>query len=108
MIFIQFICLYTWRKFQILLLTTTGLLVMLLEKPMTYGESLTKTAILETIFMFVVLNVGFTAITIVLIYVGNLQNRLDMVSRQNEKLLNRMHEGTLILSKQKPQFKFGE
>ena len=54
---------------------------MLFEKPMTYGESLTNTAVLETILMFVVLNVGFTAITIVLIYVGNLQNRLDMVSQ---------------------------
>ena len=99
---------YTWRRFQILLLSSTFLVAMLIEKPLTYGESLTKTAFLETVSMFLALNVGFTAITIVLIYVGNLQNRLDFVSSQNEKLLHRMHEGTLILAKQKTEIKHGE
>ena len=99
MIALAFVCFYTWRKLQIVAFLITGLALMILEKSLVYEQSLGVVSLAEALVYNFCLVIGFVALTMTLMYISNLQNMLMLVNRQNERLLNRMHEGTLILDK---------
>ena len=55
--------------------------------------------VLEALIYFTVATMSMLLVARVINYISYLQNSLNLVNQANERVLNNMHEGTLIISK---------
>ena len=66
---------------------------------MAYNRDVTVVAVLLCIACLIMFTVAVTTVSMVFLHISDVHEKLHFSNEENMKLLNGMHEGILILSK---------
>ena len=90
---------YTGKGSQILTISITHLIVSFAVQIVVYEVEMTPSLVIVKMVYIIGVFIFNSGISMLLLYISQLHNRINKFSIQNIKLLDGMHEGLLILSK---------
>ena len=94
-----FMAFYCDTNIQLIFNTGTVALFLLVLRPVCFLDPKNAIGLLSSFFMWLCFFVACCCFAMVAIYISKLNTKLATTNRENEKLLDGMHEGLLILSK---------
>ena len=106
-LYLSFLVFYTGAPIQLVFLTICLAVTTLVIYPVFRNHDSDSPEVLNTLFLVLLFFFLCNGTAMVVTYISELHNKMNTTIEDNEKLLDGMHEGLLILSKDKQAVMFG-